>query len=258
MQCCCIIVQSVTRSSARAGAQICDLDDDDTSSEAAMLASLGVYDAAAGGSSADPEFPGRIECCSSKCALPEELLVGVSILPFCFTELSTHSHPGLKYIDGWASVTVTIASLAVAGEEKADATGKKRAPSTSKPPLAASTGAVVPPSASATTLVPVDERTVVFLLRDPASVHPPHCWHLPLACRLVICLPCCLTPPVATSVQRRLFGQWVTVDSRGRWRGERLAQLHRIKQPRTLFFLLFCDFFALIFVPAFKMNSYCC
>lgn len=138
-------------SSVNAGAQICDMDDDDLSSDASMLASLGVFDAAAGGSAADPEFPGRVECCNSKCALPEELLAG------------------LKYTDGWASVTVTIASLAVAGEEKADAPGKKRAPSTSKPPLAASTGAFVPPSASTAALVPGDERSVVFLLRDPAS-----------------------------------------------------------------------------------------
>lgn len=63
---------------ATSGAQICDFDDDDTSSEAALLASLGVFDASAGGSAADPEFPGRIECCSSKCALPEELLAGAS------------------------------------------------------------------------------------------------------------------------------------------------------------------------------------
>ncbi len=86
----------------------------------------------------------------------------------------TYIPSGLKYVDGWASVAVTIASLVVAGEEKADAPGKKRAPSTSKPPLAASTGASVPPSASVATLIPVDERTVTFLLRDPASVMPPH------------------------------------------------------------------------------------
>jgi hypothetical protein len=146
------------------------MDDDDLSSDASMLASLGVFDAAAGGSAADPEFPGRVECCNSKCALPEELLAGVSRPQNCFVFASAHARPGLKYTDGWASVTVTIASLAVAGEEKADAPGKKRAPSTSKPPLAASTGAFVPPSASTAALVPGDERSVVFLLRDPASV----------------------------------------------------------------------------------------
>jgi hypothetical protein len=58
------------------GAQICDFEDDDVNAEATMLASLGVYDGASGGSAADPEFPGRIECCSSKCALPEDLLAG--------------------------------------------------------------------------------------------------------------------------------------------------------------------------------------
>jgi hypothetical protein len=81
---------------------------------------------------------------------------------------------GLKYVDGWASVAVTVASLVVAGEDKADAPGKKRAPSTSKPPLSASTGASVASSASAATLIPVDERIVTFLLRDPASVMSQH------------------------------------------------------------------------------------
>jgi hypothetical protein len=45
-----------------------------------MLASLGVFDGAAGGSVSDPEFAGRIECCSSKCALPEEVLAGLCFL----------------------------------------------------------------------------------------------------------------------------------------------------------------------------------
>jgi serine/threonine protein kinase len=64
------------RKSFHSGAQICDFDDDDLNAEAAMLAGFGVSDGTPGGSAADPEFPGRIECCSSKCALPEELLAG--------------------------------------------------------------------------------------------------------------------------------------------------------------------------------------
>jgi hypothetical protein len=60
----------------------------------------------------------------------------------------------------------------MAGEEKSDAPAKKRVPSTTKPPLAASTGAYVPPSAAGATLVPVDERTVTLLFRDPSSVLP--------------------------------------------------------------------------------------
>jgi hypothetical protein len=59
-----------------------------------MLAGLGVYDGAAGGSAADPEFPGRIECCSSKCALPEELIAGALVCSVCAAPVNVQSHVG--------------------------------------------------------------------------------------------------------------------------------------------------------------------
>jgi hypothetical protein len=86
--------------------------------------------------------------------------------------MPTRSSPGLKFVDGWATVALTIASLVVVGEDKSDAAGKQRAPSTSKPPLAASIGASAPVSAQAATLVAADERNVTLLLRDPAIVQP--------------------------------------------------------------------------------------
>jgi hypothetical protein len=77
---CTLNLQCANSSNRNAGAQICDFEDDDVNAEASMLASLGVFDGAAGGSVSDPEFAGRIECCSSKCALPEEVLAGLCFL----------------------------------------------------------------------------------------------------------------------------------------------------------------------------------
>ena len=162
-------------SSVNAGAHLCDLDDDDVNAEAAMLASLGLYEGPASGA-ADPEDPARIECCSTKCGLPEELLASALLRSRIWLTgtIFLSFRTGLKYTDGWASLSVTVAALAAAGEEKPDPSGKKRSLSiTSKPPLAASTGASAPPSAAAAVLVPVDERTVTLLLRDPASVQLP-------------------------------------------------------------------------------------
>ena len=65
------------------GAQICDFEDEEVNSEAALLASLGVYDGTSGATASDPEFPGRIERCFAKCALPEELLAGALISLRC-------------------------------------------------------------------------------------------------------------------------------------------------------------------------------